>query len=579
MAAYLGHRHGQLGDRPALPDDPQVSYPFFVVDGDHDLGDHGADQLLALGDGGRRCVKYRLDVGAGGGDPGEFLAGQRYRAAGLLGAQVVFGLPHRGQLVLPRAFQGAGDQPVLRLDRVVLAPGPAGFILGALDGEGERGQPLPVVLLGFGQRLGGGFQRRGFEHREQLGQDGLFAAAAALGAIELLGAGADIAGAVAFRPGVAGLHDPPAPAAAQQALQQRGALPWGAAAVSARRPPVRAQPGGVGLVFLPGDESGVMAGDQHRPLLAGQLPHSADHLPGGVYPFPDAGAAEHERPGIGGVGQQVMHCRVGGRRPADPPRAGPPAGQQQPVFAQRQQHLAGRAELIEAPVNRRDRLGHRLIRGEDHPAVLVVVQPHRQALPQLTTCGLVPQALGEPGADQVQLGLGHRSLKAQHEAVVIAARMVDAVGVGDQGVGQRAQIQQLIPVGVGAGQPRALQRQHDPGLAQPDIGDQLRKPRPARRRGTGPAQVLIDHHHLVRRPAQQDRPLPQIVLAGQALSVGTHLQQRGLAHIHIRVPGPVRRSDLLPRDQQHRALRQVSHRSPPPRRSAPGHHQPPHRGR
>jgi hypothetical protein len=36
--------------------------------------------------------------------------------------------------------------------------------------------------------------------------------------------------------------------------------------------------------------------------------------------------------------------------------------------------------------------------------------------------------------------------------------MVDAVGVGDQGVGRPGQIQQPIPVGVVAGQPRNLQR-------------------------------------------------------------------------------------------------------------------------
>src|SRR5256885_6879526 len=39
--------------------------------------------------GGRRRVEHRGDVGAGRGDPAEFLAGQRYWAAGLLGAQVV----------------------------------------------------------------------------------------------------------------------------------------------------------------------------------------------------------------------------------------------------------------------------------------------------------------------------------------------------------------------------------------------------------------------------------------------------------------------------------------------------------
>jgi hypothetical protein len=77
-------------------------------------------------------------------------------------------------------------------------------------------------------------------------------------AIQLLCPGAHIARAVALRPGVSGLHDPPAPAAAQQALQQRRSLPWGTAAVSARRPPVHAQPCDVGLVSLPGDEPGMM---------------------------------------------------------------------------------------------------------------------------------------------------------------------------------------------------------------------------------------------------------------------------------------------------------------------------------
>lgn len=42
--------------------------------------------------------KMARNVGAGGGDPGQFLVGQRNRAAGALGGQIVFGGADRGQL-------------------------------------------------------------------------------------------------------------------------------------------------------------------------------------------------------------------------------------------------------------------------------------------------------------------------------------------------------------------------------------------------------------------------------------------------------------------------------------------------
>ena len=230
-----------------------------------------------------------------------------------------------------------------------------------------------------------------------------------------------------------------------------------------------------------------------------------------------------------------MHRRVGRRRPGDPPGPVGPARQQQPVLAQRQQHLTGRAELAEAPADGGDRLGHRLVRRDDHPVVLVVVQADRQALLQLAAGGLVPQALGQPGPDQVQLTFGQGPLKAQDEAVVISGGVVDAIGVGDQRVGQRAQVQELVPVGVRPRQPGHLQRQDDPGLAEPDVGDQLREPRAARRRGAGPAQVLVDHHDLVRGPAEHDCALPQVILPGQALGMDLDLQQRRLPHVYISV--------------------------------------------
>ena len=97
--------------------------------------------------------------------------------------------------------------------------------------------------------------------------------------------------------------------------------------------------------------------------------------------------------------------------------------------------------------------------------------------------------------------------------------MLEAVLVADQGAGHGADFEELMPVGVVAGQPRALQGQHDPDLAHADLGGQLREPGPAGRRGTGDAQVLVDHRHRGAGPAQLAGPGDQVVLAGGRLTV------------------------------------------------------------
>jgi hypothetical protein len=135
----------------------------------------------------------------------------------------------------------------------------------------------------------------------------------------------------------------------------------------------------------------------------------------------------------------------------------------------------------------------------------------------------------------MQLGLRHRPLQSEHEAIVEIGRVIHPVSVGDQRVGDRTQVQQLIPVGVVAGQPRHLDAQHDPDLPQADIGDQLLEPGPTGGLRPRAAQIGVDHHDLMGRPTQHHRPLTQLVLAGKGFGVMNHLRRRRLAHIHIRI--------------------------------------------
>ena len=124
----------------------------------------------------------------------------------------------------------------------------------------------------------------------------------------------------------------------------------------------------------------------------------------------------------------------------------------------------------------------------------------------------------------MQLGLRHRALEPQHQSVIEISRVIDAVRVSDQSIGDRAQIQQLVPVGVVAGQPRHLDAEHDPDPPKTNVGHQLLKPAPPLGLRPRPAQVSVDHHHLVGGPTQRNRTLPQFILAGKGFGVLDHLR-------------------------------------------------------
>jgi hypothetical protein len=181
---------------------------------------------------------------------------------------------------------------------------------------------------------------------------------------------------------------------------------------------------------------------------------------------------------------------------------------------------------------------------QDLPVGLAPDQPDGQAAAQFTAGGLIPDPAVQPCPQDVQLGLGHRALHPEQQPVVEQCRMVDAISVGNQRVGHPGQVQQPVPVGVVAGQPGALQRQHDPDLPEAHLGSELREPAAPSGRGPGDSQVLIDHPHGAARPAQRLGPGDQVVLAHRGFGVPLHLGQRGLANIDHRRAPQLRGSDL-----------------------------------
>src|SRR5450755_2009804 len=102
---------------------------------------------------------------------------------------------------------------------------------------------------------------------------------------------ARISGHATIRAGVRDLHPPPAPSAANDALQQRGALARGAATLAATDH-VRSQPLAAGQVLIPGHIAGMVIEDADRPLLQRHLHGAATHPPVISEVLLGAGAAE-----------------------------------------------------------------------------------------------------------------------------------------------------------------------------------------------------------------------------------------------------------------------------------------------
>ena len=73
----------------------------------------------------------------------------------------------------------------------------------------------------------------------------------------------------------------------------------------------------------------------------------------------------------------------------------------------------------------------------------------------------------------MQLGFAHRALEAQKKAVVEVGRIVHAIFVKDERVGQSADFQQPMPVGIVSGQAGYFQPHDDPRASHADIGHQM----------------------------------------------------------------------------------------------------------
>ena len=126
----------------------------------------------------------------------------------------------------------------------------------------------------------------------------------------------------------------------------------------------------------------------------------------------------------------------------------------------------------------------------------------------------------------MELGLTHRALEAQQQPVVEVTGIVDAVLVEDERVGERADLEEPMPVGGAPREPRDFQAH---GETDPPEADLSHQPLEAVARGGAGGReplVLVDYDDLLGAPAEGIRPALEVVLARGALAMLDHLAGR-----------------------------------------------------
>src|SRR5215469_16269041 len=80
--------------------------------------------------------------------------------------------------------------------------------------------------------------------------------------------------------------------------------------------------------------------------------------------------------------------------------------------------------------------------------------------------------------------------------------MIDAIGIANERVGQASEVDETVPIGVIAGEPRDLETEHKTHPCECYFGGEVSKARSPHRAVTGEAEILIDDNDSILRPTE-----------------------------------------------------------------------------
>jgi hypothetical protein len=91
--------------------------------------------------------------------------------------------------------------------------------------------------------------------------------------------------------------------------------------------------------------------------------------------------------------------------------------------------------------------------------------------------------------------------------------VIQAVGIGDQRSREGTEVEQTIPVGIVACQPRHLEAENDADPAHGDLGGHKSEAGTTGRLGSGKPQIIVDDRDGGTRPSQLQGFIDKCVLA------------------------------------------------------------------
>src|SRR6185312_2277059 len=114
------------------------------------------------------------------------------------------------------------------------------------------------------------------------------------------------------------------------------------------------------------------------------------------------------------------------------------------------------------------------------------------------------KANGRHGVPQggVVSPLLHGALEPEQEAIIEEGWMIDAICIADQRVGEAAEVDEAVPIGVVARQARDLESEHEADVGECDFGGEAGEARSRNKAGTGEPEILIDDDDAITRPAK-----------------------------------------------------------------------------
>ena len=202
------------------------------------------------------------------------------------------------------------------------------------------------------------------------------------------------------------------------------------------------------------------------------------------------------------------------------------------LVAEPQPHTARRAGLGEALEHGADGGDDGLVGMEAHLAVgLAPDEADGKPTSQLATRRLVANAAVEAGSEHVQLRLAHRAFETEQQPVVEQRRVIDAVSVADQRVGEAGEIDETVPVGVVAGEPRHLETKDKSNAGERDLGSEARKSGARDGAGAGEPEVLVDDDDAILGPTELARFVGKCILPLCRLAIVLDLGCARLAQV------------------------------------------------